>query len=364
MKSSYFLIALLLIALNQILVNAQSIQPIERNIGKLKISIDPRIEVLSTVQLLSNNTSIKSLFVREDINYSADILSYFESFSLHEAVTITDSLTAKYGFGFDSPITFMLHLTQFPEFEQQSEFSDNLLELSGKGDNLEQYRKSIKEFVQTSDFETFWNNKIPFYNDILDLTISKMGKANFVKNLENYFNETNENYNVILSPSIRGGYGPKITDNEGNEMIYAILPLRNMKRDIPYVKKNALRSWVWHEFGHSFVNPLTDKHSDRVETLSELFEPIKNDMLKLHYAHWDTTLNEHIIRAVNVRLYKKHKNFLISKLWLIAEKQRGFIYTKPIVKKLKEFEKQRDKNNISFSEFYPELLDLFENLIP
>ena len=360
MKKSYgFLILILLGCLHQSLVNGATIQPIERSIGKLNISIDPRMEILTTVQLLSNYPVI-----RRNLPYSKDILNYFESFSSHEAVVMTDSLLQEYGFSYDAPVYFMLHLSQLPELEHQIAFPDLLKGRSGGDDNLEQYRKSIKQFAEISDFESFWNSKIPFYNQILDLTIAEMGEMDMVKDLEDYLNETYGSYNIVIAPSFRGGYGPKVPDANGEDIIYACIQTTNIQNGIPYVNRENLLFYVWHEFSHSFVNPATDRFSERVESLDKLFEPIKENMSKIAYRYWKTCVYEHIVRAVNIRLFELHLGAKYSNFYLKNELRRGFIYIEPLIEKLKDFENQRDENHIAFSEFYPELLNELDEQIP
>ena len=359
-KSGSLFILILFSVFNQCSVKEVTFQPIERTVGKMHISIDPRMEILSTVQLLSDYP-----IIRRDLSYSKDIiLNYFESFALHEAVIMTDSLSKKYGFAYDGPIIFMLHLSQFPELERKIAFTDYLKGRSGGGDNLEQYRKAIKQFASASNFETFWSNTLPFYNQILDLTIANIGEMDFVKILEDYFNETNDDYNMIISPSIGGGYGPKITDDDGKETFYVCLTITDIKDNIPYLHGNIMISFIFHEFGHSFVNPVTEKYSDKVETLNKLFEPIKETMSRQAYGEWKICVYEHIVRAVVVRLFELNFGFQESKPLLDNELSRGFIYIEPLIEKLKEFEIQRDKNNITFSEFYPELLNALESLLP
>ena len=360
MKKSYgFLILILLGCLHQCLVNGATIQPVERSIGKLKISIDPRMEILTTVQLLSNYPVI-----RKNLPYSKDILNYFESFSSHDAVIMTDSLQQKHGFGYDAPVSFMLHLSQLPELKHQIAFPDLLKRRSGGDDNLDQYRKSIKQFAEISDFESFWNSKITFYNQILDLTIAEMGEMDLVKDLEDYFNETYGNYNIIIAPSFRGGYASKVPDANGEDMIYACIQTTNIQNGIPYINRDELIFYVWHEFGHSFINPATDRFSDRVESLDKLFEPIKEDMSKIAYTSWKTSVYEHVLRAVNIRLFELHLESKYSDFYLRNELRQGFIYIEPLIEKLKDFEVQRDKNNVTFSEFYPELLNELNKQIP
>jgi hypothetical protein len=357
-KLSKFMSLILILCLNQTLLNGANIQPVERSVGKkLRISIDPRMELLSTVQLLSNYPMIN-----RDLPYSKDILNYFEPFSSQEAVVMTDGVLWEHGFVFDAPVTSMMYLSQLPELERQITFSDYLLQRSGEGDNLEQYRKSLKQFAEISDFETFWNSKLPFYNQILDMTISDMTEIDLVKTIEDYFNETKESYNVVVTPAFIGGYGFETPVADGKNNIYTCIPTNSVKDNIPYISTNNLMFFVWHEFAHPFVNPLADKYTDRVSSLDKLFEPVKDAMSRQGYTLWQVCVNEHIVRAVNVRLRELYLDSQKAKTRLEYELNEGFIYIEPLIEKLKDFEKQRDEKNITFSEFYPELLKVLDNL--
>ena len=355
---------IIILCLNQCSVKETNIQPIERYVGKLHISIDPRMEILTTIQLLANYP-----FVNEDLPYSEDIVNYFKSFSSHEAVLMTDSLLQKHRFAFDAPVNFMLHLSQLPKLERDIEFSNYVLMRSGRDDNLEEYRKHIQHFAGISNFEAFWNSKISYYNQILDLAIAELGELDLVKVLEDYFNEPKDDFKVIISPSFIGGFGPTITDANGNDVVYAC---------IPFFTGIRLPLFTWHEFGHSFVNPLSDKYFDKVKSMNNLFEPIKENMTKQAYGEWQTCVNEHVIRAVVVRLVELHYDTQFSK-FLLEEMQletkpsafllenelmQGFIYIKPLFEKLKNFETQRDENNITFTDYYPELLNALDNIQP
>jgi hypothetical protein len=228
---------------------------------------------------------------------------------------------------------------------------------------LEQYRKSIKQFAEISGFEDFWNSNMPFYNQILDMTIADMGEIDFIQTLESYYNETKGSYNIIISPSFIGGYASWFSRIDGKDDLYACLSTHLMKDSIPYLDGNSLLHYVWHEFGHSFVNPLTEKYADKVMAVDKLFEPIKAEMSRQAYSQWNLCVNEHIIRAIHVRLQALHMGSQQSNGLLNMELNRRFIYIEPLVEKLKEFEKQRDNSNTTFSEFYPELLHVLDSLL-
>ena len=343
--------------MGQVSAQTENILPLERFVGKLQISIDPRMELLATIQLISNYPVID-----RNMSYSKDVIKYFKSFKSHKAVKTTDLLVKEHGFGYDAPVTFMLYLSQLPELNLNIPYSNYLIERADSENNLEQYRKEIKEFAEKSNFGTFWNKKIPFYNQILDMTIASMDEKDLVKVVEDYFNETQDSYNIIVSPAFRGGYGPKITDSAGKENIYACLSATAIKNGIPYLSNNGLTYYVWHEFGHSFVNPLSEKYTERVASSELLFEPIKDRMTKQAYDSWENCVNEHIIRAVNIRLFELNLDEERSKRTFYNDLSRGFIYLDPLVEKLKDFEKQRDEKKITFSDFYPELLNLLDSL--
>jgi len=101
MKKYFCLISLILIIfLGQVSAQKENIKPITRSVGSLQISIDPRMELLTTIQLLANYPIID-----RNLSYSKDIMKYFKSFSSQEAVIMTDSLFQKYGFSYDAPVS-------------------------------------------------------------------------------------------------------------------------------------------------------------------------------------------------------------------------------------------------------------------
>lgn len=336
---------------------AQTIAPVEKTVGKLRISIDPRMELLSTIQTLSNYKVLN-----RRIPYNKDIQTYFDSFSSQNAVTITDELVNKHGFSYDAPVTFMLHLSQVPELKQQIQYSDYLVKRANNKENLEKYREAILQFAKETDFSKFWKSKNEYYSKIVDLTANEISDIDLTTVIEKYFNETQNSYSLIISPSFSGGYGPKIPAANGKFDIYSCISTTNEKDGIPYLNKNSLIYYVWHEFGHSFVNPQAEKYSSRIASYDILFEPIRADMSRQAYGDLSTCINELIIRAINVRLQEINNGSAAAKNLLNQELGKRFIYIQPIIDKLKVFEKQRDSENITFSDFYPQLLDVLDSL--
>lgn len=118
---------------------------------------------------------------------------------------------------------------------------------------------------------------------------------------------------------------------------------------------------MWHEFGHSFVNPLTTKYQKEALQYEALYQPIEAQMKNLAYSNWETSLNEHIVRAVVARLTALRLGEMSGEYILESESKQGFIYIDAIYEKLLKYEKNR-KVYPTFDAFYLELLTVFEDI--
>ena len=119
--------------------------------------------------------------------------------------------------------------------------------------------------------------------------------------------------------------------------------------------KKWLRWLLFHEFSHSIVNPLSDKY------LSELYSPLSDKTISIlnhqAYSNGVCYFNESVIRAMTI-LYENYfiKTIKNEEKNIIEEENRGFVHTRLLLDKLKEFQSM----NISFEEFYPTLQEVFE----
>ncbi len=334
---------------------AQSLKPIERTIGKLTLSIDPRMEVLSAVQMISDYPVIQ-----KNNAYSQNIDTYFRPYDTLAAVHITDQL--KNHFTYDAPVLFMLYLSQPKKLSLKLPYSQYLIYRAGGEQNLENYRIALHEFACKSNFKNFWNQNRNTYNQILEKTVAACQDIDWVKALEEYYNETQNSYNIIISPSFAGGYGPRIKAANGKYDIYACISSSSIENDIPYLDKDGLMYYLWHEFSHSYVNPECEKYQDRIKATQKLFQPLKTTMTKYAYGDWGTCVNEHIVRAIHLRLLDLHIGHSAYEQKLQQEIHYGFLYIEPILKKLQEYETLKKTTSVTFSAFVPKLIDVLDSL--
>ncbi|GAB3013325.1 hypothetical protein GCM10027185_05040 [Spirosoma pulveris] len=76
--------------------------------------------------------------------------------------------------------------------------------------------------------------------------------------------------------------------------------------DTGFDDPDAIRNLSVHEFGHTFVNPLTalPTFASSIAAYKHLFRPISG---QAQYSDWETSFNEHLVRAGEIRIAQKLK---------------------------------------------------------
>ena len=320
-----------------------------KTVNSINVSIDGREELISIVQYLGGYFRLNNF----ELEYKLSVDNYFGKYKEHEAVEFVKLMT-KRGFTYDAPVTAMLYFSN--DFELDKEFPEYLIRRIGGDDNAKEFARLMKQFAKDTKFQKFFQSQNEFYKQTVnDFT---MGLSDFheIETIEDFFGEKKNSYNIILSVLNSGNYGPSITDN-GKTDIYSIVSAKGAKDGKPFFGKiDDILYIVWHEFGHSFVNKLTDKNYGIVKKYIDLQEPIKEQMKNQAYRNWATIVNEHVIRAVTVKLAEAKYGAEIAENIKQKEIGRSFYYITPICNQLDLYVQSRNKYK-SFEDFYPILIE-------
>lgn len=327
--------------------------PVTVSRNNVNISVDPRVELMAVVQYLS---SCDDLITQRDFPYRTEVDEHFAVFQGHEAVTLYEEMVGT-GFKYSSPANFALSLTFDVELDDSVRVADHVLEGGGGEGKLREFASSLRDFCVESSFPEFFANHEGYYLDNAYRVASILEDKDYVTELQDYYGIKYNSYNIIPVPlyGAGGGFGPHI-ERGGIIDVYSVLcPFDDGKGDIPnYGDKEFFKYLQRHEFSHSYVNRITEMYYDEAMKYQHLLSAIENEMKELSYGTWITCLNEHIVRAVTTRLAYTESRFAGDSA-LAQELEAGFIYTDEIMRKLEEYEENRDKYP-DFIAFYPELL--------
>lgn len=335
-----------------------ALDPIMKSKGDLQISVDPRIELLVSVQLQSDYVRLNN----QDSKYGKEMKSFFTNFKNHSAVK-SFKIMSNVGFSYDAPPTACLYFDHPLTLKQHTPFTQDLIQRAGGENKLEDFFDSLQNFAVKSHFEDFYNEHRELYEAMVSRVYENLGDMDLIKDLEDYYHIQKDEYNIILSPLLHGGgYGPQVETADGKTKIYGILGPNHIDNDgIPVFSTEFIQSLVWHEFSHSFINPLTEKYWSDIIKYNSLFKPISSQMSAMAYGNWETCVNEHIVRAVTARLTYLQIGEDEGNSVIRNERINGFAYIEPLCERLELYEQNPDKWS-SFEDFYPELISVFKEL--
>lgn len=328
---------------------------------ELKIAVDPRIELLSAVQILSDYAEHIPLITFIEHDYKKDMESYFAPYKNHKAVEVFMEM---YGtFNCDAPPLAMLFLSDPPLLKTRIPFTREICDRAGGREKLNEFVEALRNFAVESDFMSFFHDHENLCTVMVDQSWSLIGRHNLIADIENYYGMTNASYSIILAPLFHnGGYGARVAQPNGILDIYELRGPGGMENGRPtFGTTEIFRKLCWHEFSHSFVNRITQEHETDLMTYENLFKPISRHMARRLYARWIVCVNEHIVRAVTIRLTHKHLGKEAADELLAEEESEHFAYIKDLIERLKEYENNRDRYK-SFVSFYPRIIDLFREL--
>lgn len=335
--------------------NTNIITGLNEKCGRVNISIDPRLELLASVELNSNFYNI----IDYSTEYKDDMKSYFRKAKNHKAIKMFRKLS-KDGLYVDIPPDFMIHLSAVPELKVEHTIDERIIKLFTKDqETADHFLEELRNYAMQTNFQKFFSEQHDFYRENIKDVKGIIASHDYVRDIEDYYGLSQSSYTLILSPLFEGNYGLRLPSGDNRFDLYAVIG----GSDFTNNNEEVLRYLIWHEFSHSFINPITDKYNATLLKNKNNFELIKDDMKEQGYASWDTTINEHIIRAVTIRLTEIVYGKDVAGRLLDEETRRGFVYIDALCNQLKYYENHRNKYS-TIESYYPYLLEVFDGKPP
>lgn len=267
--------------------------------GRLQVVVDERIELITTIQLLSGYEYL----AEGDIAYKDEVRKAFEPYKDHEAVKYYQQLS-QWFYG-SPPLAFIIHY-KLPAFKQTVTFNREdsvVLRYAEKRDSMQQFLILLKDFYTCSNFHEFYTSHQGFYNDVIAPVKAIADSKDFAGVMETHFRMASAGYHIILSPlQMDAGFGHTLTISKGDDL-YAFVGPKTDSKGMPDFDNDILfRELVIHEFSHAFCNPLIDKYYRQLEKDSCLFTPLRKAMKAQGYGNWKACLYELLTRANEIAL--------------------------------------------------------------
>jgi hypothetical protein len=321
----------------------------------IEVAVDPRIELLAVVQCLAGDDQLTDL----PLTYRNEILARFAPWRGHPAVSLYARM-ARDGFTRDAPPAVMLRLAEPPALELRAPFTAGLETRAGGRQRLFAFLDSLRGFARDSRFMEFHAAHATEFRGLVRTTRRALRRTRIIAPLEDYFGVTGQSYRIILAPLFHtGGYAARVERPAAGVDCYAILGPERANRGRPrFWRPDALEPLLWHEFSHVFVGTLPDSCRRAIAADSALFGPMRARMTAQGYTSWEVCADEHVVRAVGVRLVYRMAGAHAAERELERQTRLGFAYLPRLLAALQRYERARERFP-TFADFGPELARAF-----
>jgi len=334
------------------------------------------------VKINKNIETLAVLFLISDIGLNAHqgSLSYearqhFDTFKDHEIISMFKEILNKTDLG--APVEFFLRLSELPNTGISASLDTGFVKalignqkIEDTDNFINQFIKLTNEFYIEADIEKFIHDHKSYYDKCINDVRRNLPNDNFISTMEKYYGNEFNSYNIIPSPILFPfiGFGLKI-ENQNEVGIYYVAgpfdePDSTQKYTYGFDSPADIREMSVHEFGHSFVNPITDLPESKklFNKYSYLYNPIKTQMKNMAYGSWESCVNEHIVRLGEIRIaLALNDSTTANKIRKEDTEIKKFIYLPYLEKKILEYENNRVTYK-TFADFFPELIKVFSEI--
>jgi hypothetical protein len=324
--------------------------------AKLIVTTSPRLELMLVAAMLAAPSPSPGHYGCLDHPIAQAARRWFTPFADHPAVASVRQLfdvESASGVACDALVSFILRRGEPPGLDARYPHSKSALaRADGDSRALDRMADQLCGFYRSTRFASFWEEQTEAYR-ALEEQVAGFVQAGWagedvVTTIEDYFGQGKAAYVLMPTPMERpGGGSMDFVGDDGDARILACFDGTVDKEWVLYL--------LYHEVGHSFVNPLAERHDTAVKRYEGLHAQIGEVMRSWGYINWVIALNEHILRAQNCHLCRQLLGDAAADAQLGEEESHGFRYVRVLEAKLSEYEAKRDLYP-SLADFYPTLL--------
>jgi hypothetical protein len=297
--------------------------------------------------------------------YTDAVEKHFGSFREHEAVLIAQALRRASGVSYDAVAGMAVHLADVKTLELLVPLDPWPVSLDrrwGTPEDVEKFLAALRRFRDDTKFDEFFAAQKPLYDVAGKRMRAVLEKDAGFDWFERFFGvKPGASFDLALG-MLNGPmcYGPRVVMPDGGERLWCVLGVWQTDREgKPEFTKDMLGT-VAHEFCHSFVNPLVERHRKAFEPSGKrIFPTVEAAMRRQAYADWETMMKESLVRAAVVRYVLATRGAPAAAREADDQFRRSFFWVPKLAALLGEYEKDR-KAYPTLDAFVPKLVAFFD----
>jgi hypothetical protein len=129
---------------------------------------------------------------------------------------------------------------------------------------------------------------------------------------------------------------------------------------IPRFQKGWVVPLIVHEFCHSYVNPVVNRHRDKLKAAGEIIYPhVESNMRRWGYNRWYVMIQEYLVRACVIRYLASEGDSRGKERRIRRDEEAGFEGIADVARLLIGYERNRERYP-RLEYFIPEIVDFFD----
>lgn len=324
----------------------------------LTVRVDRREELFSILFRLAGSPEYRRAAASQ---YAYDVDAHFEPWKDHPAVRASRQLREIHSIGFDAPQSLLVYLDEQLRPRRALVPAPPGLDRRWAKVDIPEYLARVRDFARISGFSDFFAAHAVYFRAVeqsLRAPLEAQGTAWF----DGFFGHQAGAQSIVVPGLLNGpsSYGPRAEIEGAPPEFYQVLGMNRLDgQDLPVVDRTTVELLA-HELAHSYVNPLLDRHQDRLgPALAKLYALVEAPMRAQNYAEPRTLGNESLVRAVTVLFAKDHTGPGRAEAVVREQIGRSFWWTGDLARLLEEYRADR-RAYPDLEAFIPRLAAFFE----
>jgi len=334
----------------------------QANQPPLRIQVDPRVELMSLIFRLAGNPEYSQGRLK---SFTADVEKQFGAFREHDVVQLARELRRTHGVSYDACMSMAVHLDNVRDLKLRVPLDPwpDGLDHRWTAEDVNRFLEAARRFVKETSFLDFVKQHRALYETTENRLRELMEKEGHLEWFQEFFGERPKATFTIVPGLLNGGscYGSHCREIGGQESLYCILGVwKTDSEGLPEFTRDMLGTVV-HEFGHSYANPVVDRHeAELAEVGDALYAPLAARMRAQAYGNGLTLLRESLVRACEVRYAFRYDGEAAGKRAIAYQVDRGFLWMQELSDLFVDYEAHRDQYP-TLEAFAPRLVTFFKD---
>lgn len=322
----------------------------EENIrGKLWLTISKNISIYHILVLLTPSAEGMRPYLDHPLHEKAE--AYFSRYKDHPAVQFTDQIFQNYHYFAFNYMAFFY--SDFPEARMRDDIilPPEYVQNPQMQQMMSQYVALVGDFYRSAAFEKFWKDNEEDLRSAMKTCREAMPEFDLPGMMESLYNEQADRFYFVPCPFMKTMGTHVEVENKQGKMTYYYIAGGNI-----YADRFSNISTAFHEFSHSFIEPISVKYAKELSGLNYLYKPLEKALAPMGYRDWDRAFNEHIVRSAEIHLLRKSLGEEARDKKMAMEKQAGFQLIEGFYHHIQTYDDHHDQYP-TLEAYYPNLLE-------